>query len=71
MQEIISKLKEETYIIKIILNDKISILNDAKSYKVAYFIDEVANSEYILKDILVNNEVRIFKVTKQQLEELI
>ena len=70
MQEIIFKLKEEAYIIKIILNDKISILHDSKSYKVAYFIDETSQNEYILKDILLNNEVRVFKISKQQLEEL-
>jgi len=70
MQEIMSKLKEEHYTIKILADSVVSILNDAHSYKVAYFIDETEKSEHILKDILLNNEVRVFKISKQQLEEL-
>ena len=70
MQKMITKLAQKAYIIKIIVDNKVEILHNAKGHKIAYFIDETATNEYILQDILSNNEVRVFKISKQQLEEL-
>lgn len=68
MQNLYTRLISDGYEIKFILTNKLITKNITNSKKIAIFIDEKNTDNIILEEIIKRNiEIRIFKITKEEL----
>jgi hypothetical protein len=74
MKKLILDLKANDYIIKLIIDNDIIVIDNIKSKKIAYFISDeksLNNTSIINSDILTNIEVRVFRISKDKLKGMI